>query len=74
MPRSLFTLFILLVAASPRAAGQDPLAGRGADPAALESLFRAGSASPVPPGAYAGRVLWVDDAPLPEARAAECKA
>ena len=61
--RTLIWPALLLSAAT--AAGQDPLR---ADPAALDALFRSGNAYPVPPGAYRGRVLWVDDALFPRAR------
>ena len=62
-------LILIAVSGAAPAAGQDALTRRGADPAALGALFRAGSAFPVPPGVYKGTVLWVDDAKLPKLRA-----
>ena len=65
--RRTIPLLVIFVAAP--AVGQDALTQRGADPATLEALFRGGNAHPIPPGIYAGKVLWVDDAKLPKVRA-----
>ena len=69
MPRLLLICTVLTAGSAGEAAGQDPLAGHAVTPARLEALFRGASAGPVPVGAYRGRVLWVDDARRPQARA-----
>lgn len=68
MRRTIFSLLCLLALSGGRAVAGDAALPKHYTPAVLEDLFRAGTATPIPAGKYAGKVVWVDEALMPRVR------